>query len=281
MSNNFLVFAGIAPHPPIMVPEVGGAASSEVRGSIDAMRDFTQRIIDSQAESIILISPHAPLQQNSFVAYMDTPLRGDFSGFRAPNVIIETPLDEELLTAITRAAAEENYKVNGIRGFELDHGTLVPLYFLLRNGWRGSVVALGYNFLSNEHHLRFGVCVKQAINALQRPTAFVASGDLSHRLTTNAPAGYFPGAHFFDEEIVNSIKACAPSRIVQVNQDLRRAAGECGYRSMLVLFGAIEGDVLNCEVLHYEAPFGVGYLVAQITASNNANNALTEKTEGD
>jgi aromatic ring-opening dioxygenase LigB subunit len=129
MSNNFLVFAGIAPHPPIMVPEVGGTASSEVRGSIDAMRDFTQRIIDSRAESVVLISPHAPLQQNSFVAYMDAALRGDFSGFRAPDVIIEMPLDEELLTAITRAAAVEGYDVSGIRGFGLDHGTLVPLYF--------------------------------------------------------------------------------------------------------------------------------------------------------
>ncbi|MGI8656349.1 MAG: AmmeMemoRadiSam system protein B [Pyrinomonadaceae bacterium] len=282
MSNNFLVFAGIAPHPPIMVPEVGGAASSEVRGSIDAMRDFTQRIIDSRAESIVLISPHAPLQQNSFVAYMDTPLRGDFSGFRAPNVIIETPLDEELLTAITRAAAEEDYKINGIRGFELDHGTLVPLYFLLRNGWRGSVVALGYNFLSNEHHLRFGACITRTINALQRPTAFVASGDLSHRLTRDAPAGYFRDAHLFDEEIVNSIKACEPSRVVHIDQDLRRAAGECGYRSMLILFGAVQGEeALNCEVLHYEAPFGVGYLVAQIMASDNANKALMEKGTSD
>ncbi len=277
MSNNFLVFAGIAPHPPIMVPEVGGAASSEVRGSVDAMRDFTQRVINSQAESIVLISPHAPLQQNSFVAYMDAPLRGDFSGFRAPDVNIETPLDEELLAAITRAAAVEGYDVSGIRGFGLDHGTLVPLYFLLRNGWRGSVVALGYNFLSNEHHLRFGACVKQAINALQRPTAFVASGDLSHRLTTDAPAGYFRDAHLFDEEIVESINDCEPSRVVHIDQDLRRAAGECGYRSMLVLFGAVQDDALNCEVLHYEAPFGVGYLVAQIMASNSGSDALAEK----
>ncbi len=277
MSNNFFVFAGIAPHPPIMIPEVGGAASSEVRGSIDAMRDFTQRIIASRAESIVLISPHAPLQQNSFVAYMDTPLRGDFSGFRAPGVIIETPLDEELLEAIGRAAAVEGYKVSGIRGFELDHGTLVPLYFLLRNGWRGSVVALGYNFLSNEHHVRFGACVKQAINELQRPTAFVASGDLSHKLTPDAPAGYFHDAHLFDEEIVESINACEPSRVVHIDQDLRSAAGECGYRSMLVLFGAVQRGALNCEVLHYEAPFGVGYLVAQIMASNNASDTLTKK----
>lgn len=269
MPNNFIVFAGIAPHPPIMVPEVGGAASTEVRGSIDAMRDFTERVIASRAESIVLISPHAPLRERSFVAYMDAQLQGDFSRFRAPEVTIEAALDEELLAAISRTAAEEGYEVYGIQGFELDHGTLVPLYFLLRNGWRGRVVALGYNFLSNEDHLRFGACIRRAVDALQRPMAFIASGDLSHRLSPEAPAGYYRNAHLFDEEIVNSIAACVPSRVVNMDQDLRKAAGECGYRSMLILFGALENADLNCEVLHYEAPFGVGYMVAQLAASIN------------
>ncbi len=272
MPNNFIVFAGIAPHPPIMVPEVGGAASTEVRGSIDAMRDFTGRVIASRAESIVLISPHAPLKERSFVAYMDAQLRGDFARFRAPEVTIEAALDEELLAAISRTAAEEGYEVFGIEGFELDHGTLVPLYFLLRNGWRGSVVALGYNYLSNEDHLRFGACIRRAVDALQRPMAFIASGDLSHRLTPEAPAGYFRHAHLFDEEIINSIAACVPLRVVNMDQELRKAAGECGYRSMLILFGALEEADLNCEVLHYEAPFGVGYMVAQLAASISEDN---------
>ena len=41
-------------------------------------------------------------------------------------------------------------------------------------------------------------------------------------------------------------------------------AGECGYRSMLVAFGVTESAAQDYEVLHYEAPFGVGYMVAQI-----------------
>ena len=56
----------------------------------------------------------------------------------------------------------------------------------------------------------------------------------------------------------------APERIVNIDQDLRRLAGECGYRSMLVSFGVADGLETACEVLNYEAPFGVGYLVAQV-----------------
>ncbi len=253
-----------------MVPEVGREAAAEVRGSIDAMRDFTERLIESGAETVVIISPHAPLEARAFVAYHDATLRGDFGNFRAPATKVEAPLDEELLRSIMQAADEQGYEVTGIKGYELDHGTAVPLYFLQRNGWRGSVVALGYNFLSNEDHLRFGSCIRGAVEALERPTALVASGDLSHRLKPSAPAGYQPQAHLFDEEIVNSLRDCQPERIIGIDQDLRKLAGECGYRSMLIAFGATQALQSNCEVLHYEAPFGVGYMVAQLVQAHGA-----------
>ncbi len=268
MTASYLVFAGIAPHPPIMVPEVGREAAAEVRGSIDAMREFTERLVASGAKSVVMISPHAPLDPRAFVAYDEPKLYGDFGDFRAPGTAVEAPLDKELSDAITRAASEEGYEVARVRGVELDHGTAVPLYFLLRNGWRGSLVALGYTFLSNEDHLRFGSCIKRAIDQTMRPVALVASGDLSHRLKPGAPAGFNAEAHLFDEEVVASLRACEPERIVKIDQNLRRQAGECGYRSMLVAFGATEEIETACEVLHYEAPFGVGYMVAQLTRAS-------------
>ncbi len=263
--DSAIVFSGIAPHPPIMVPEVGGQAVVEVRESIAAMAELTRRIIRSGAETVVLISPHAPLDAQAFVAYHTPQLYGDFANFRAPEAQIEFPLDEELLEAITRTAAADDYEVMGLTDYALDHGTAVPLYFLDRYGWRGRVVALGYSFLSNEDHLKFGNCIRKAADAVGRPLAFVASGDLSHRLKPEAPAGYNPAAYRFDEEVVDALQQNSPDRILRIDQDLRRTAGECGYRSMLVALGATEGLPRACEVLHYEAPFGVGYLVAQLT----------------
>src|ERR1041385_5370594 len=130
-----LVFAGIAPHPPIMVPEVGRDAIAEVCSSIEGMAELTQRLIASQAETVIIISPHAPLEREAFVAYEGPQLHGDFANFRAPTATMNAALDDELLNEITRAAANEQLMVMKIRGFDLDHGTAVPLYFLQHNGW--------------------------------------------------------------------------------------------------------------------------------------------------
>ena len=263
MANSSVVFVGIAPHPPIMVPEVGGEMIAEVRGSIDAMRELTERVIACGAETVVTISPHAPLEARAFVAYDGPEVYGDFANFRAPQATVGAPVDEELLAAIKEHAALGGYAVNALKGRALDHGTAVPLYFLLRNGWDGRVVSLGYCFLSDEDHVRFGECVRRACDAVGRRVAFIASGDLSHRLKPDAPAGYNPEAHLFDEEVVEAISACAPNNIAKIDPALRRLAGECGYRSMLTALGVSEGE--GCEVLHYEAPFGVGYLVAQIS----------------
>jgi AmmeMemoRadiSam system protein A/AmmeMemoRadiSam system protein B len=264
-NESAIVFSGIVPHPPIMVPEVGGDAIAEVRGSIDAMAELTRRIIETGAETVVLISPHAPLDPRAFVAYHSLNLWGDFAKFHAPAAQVEFPLDQELLETIIKTAAQEEYEVLSLGNYDLDHGTAVPLYFLSRNGWNGRVVALGYSFLSNEDHLRFGACIRKAVDAAGRSVAFVASGDLSHRLKPEAPAGYSPTAYRFDDEVVKALHENSPARIIDIDQDLRRTAGECGFRSMLVALGATGGLPEACEVLNYEAPFGVGYLVAQLT----------------
>ena len=271
--NSFLVFTGIAPHPPIMVPEVGGDAIVDVKDSIDAMAEFTRRLIASGAETVVVISPHAPLETQSFVAYHGPTLRGDFGRFRAPDAQFSAEVDDELLSAITTSAGTENFRLTRIAEPILDHGTAVPLYFLIANGWKGKVVALGYSFLSNHDHLRFGACIKNAVDEVRRRVAFVASGDLSHRLKPHAPAGYDVDAHLFDEEVVGAIRASQPLRIPEIDHNLRKLAGECGYRSMLVAIGAA-GDLENsCEVINYEAPFGVGYMVAQLTLNATKNDA--------
>ena len=267
-----LVFSGVAPHPPIMVPEVGRESARDVRRSIEAMEELTKRIIGSGAESVVLISPHAPLEPQAFVAYSGTSVYGDFKLFRAPRTLVEAPVDHKLLQTITDSAAAEGLAVVALEDFDLDHGTAVPLYFLQRNGWVGSVVALGYSFLSNSDHLRFGRSIAKAAEAVGYPVAFIASGDLSHRLKPDAPAGFDPSAHLFDEEVVVALETNEPRRIIDIDHDLRRLAGECGYRSLLVALGATGDLPAECEVLSYEAPFGVGYLVAQLTGKATVAN---------
>ncbi len=96
---------------------------------------------------------------------------------------------------------------------------------------------------------------------------FVASGDLSHRLTRTAPAGYDPRGKDFDETVVELMRIGDFAALTALDRDLVHGAGECGLRSLVALGGFLGDEATSDpEVYSYEGPFGVGYLVARFGA---------------
>jgi len=89
----------------------------------------------------------------------------------------------------------------------------------------------------------------------------IASGDLSHRLP-NAGSNANPFGQEFDEKLIEALKNRKTREVLSFDEELVEEASECGYRSILILLGALSGKKYKTEVLSYEAPFGVGYLVA-------------------
>jgi AmmeMemoRadiSam system protein B len=264
-----IVFAGIAPHPPLLVPEVGRARIEQVTDSQSAMREFSRRLIDTHPETVVVISPHSPIDPHVFTARSSAELRGDFREFHAPDVELAFNNDLEMIEAIRRAAGDEGVAFSKLqRDYRLDHGAMVPLYYLHKAGWAGPVVVIGFTIQSNETHLAFGRAIARAARSLNRRTALVASGDLSHRLIVGGPYEYEPTAHLFDEQIVEAIATGDAGNIVNLDPKLRERAGECGYRSIVIALGSVDENLRDHQVLSYEGPFGVGYMVAVIADEN-------------
>jgi AmmeMemoRadiSam system protein B len=258
-----IVFAGIAPHPPLLVPEIGGSRIERVADSQHALRDFSLRVIRTNPDTVMVISPHSPLDSRVFTARPAPELAGDFRQFSAPAVRLAFPNDLEMIEAIKQSAKVEGVELRTLdRDYSLDHGALVPLYYLHEAGWRGQTVVIGFTLQSNEKHLAFGRAIATAAAALNRRVALVASGDLSHRLIVDGPYEFEPTAHLFDEQIVDAIARGDPSGVLNIDPDLRERAGECGYRSIVIALGSVGEQASDHQVLSYEGPFGVGYMVA-------------------
>ncbi|HST21228.1 MAG TPA: AmmeMemoRadiSam system protein B [Blastocatellia bacterium] len=264
-----IVFAGIAPHPPLLVPEVGRDRIEQVATSQSALREFSRRLIDTHPETVIVISPHSPFDPHVFTARATAELRGDFREFQASQVELVFRNDLEMIEAIERAANDEGVAFSKLaRDYPLDHGALVPLYYLHEAGWDGPIVVLGFTVQSNKTHLAFGRAIARAASSLNRRAALVASGDLSHRLIIGGPYEYEPTAHLFDEQIVEAIATGVSDNIINIDQKLRERAGECGYRSIVIALGSVDENPRDHQVLSYEGPFGVGYMVAVIVDEN-------------
>lgn len=266
--------AFIVPHPPILLPEVGRGEERRIQATADAYREAARRIAQFKPDTIVLASPHATLYADYFHISPGRRAEGDLRQFHAPDVTVKAEYDEALVKAIADAAKAARILAGtlGERERELDHGTVIPLRFLDQAGVKAKVVRMGLSGLSPLMHYRLGACVAQAAQALGRNIVFVASGDLSHKLSAEGPYGFAPEGPRFDEEIVKAITDGDFLKFLSFEPDFAEAAAECGLRSCILLAGVLDGLAVKPELLSYEGPFGVGYAVAafEVTGGDNS-----------
>ena len=262
MSTEQLKFASISPHPPIIVPTIGSPADLEkVSKTISAMEKLAEIFAKSAPDTVIVISPHGPIDFNRFTINDSPTLVGHFYNFGDFQTELIFKNDLELVEKIKNECAEKKIPLRSVALNEIDHGALVPLYYLSQKHPNFKLVHLAYSMLDLETHFKFGQILPLLTTAHNDRIGIIASGDLSHRLTSDAPAGYSPRGKEFDEKIVELLKKKDVKGILNMDPDLVEEAGECGYRSIIILLGALDGLNWQPELLSYEAPFGVGYLV--------------------
>ncbi len=256
----------IAPHPPIMVEAVGGSRSSVTSASLEALRTAEQVLSAFDPDTVVIMSPHAPAFADAFAVDTAAEASGSFGQFGAPGARFtyrgDPTFARELLARLASAGipAVDRALDSNLDSGHLDHGVLVPMSFLDPLG-RWPLVVLSLSYLPYETHRRVGEIVAQTADALARRVAFVASGDCSHRLTRDAPAGYSPRAKELDEALVERVGRGDFVGLMHLDPDVVEAGGECGLRSFITLGGFLGADP-PARVLAYEAPWGVGYMTA-------------------
>jgi AmmeMemoRadiSam system protein A len=264
------VCAVLMPHAPILVPQVGGGRGGAAQASGRAMREAAARLIGFQPESLVLISPHSPRQPRAFGLWAGERLHGSFARFNAPGAQVSLPNDTSLARQIVTEAGQRGLATWMIRGQSLDHGALVPLWFLAQAGWAGPTVVLSLMDLAEGGLEELGKAITAAARASHRRIAIVASGDMSHRLAADAPCGFHPDAHQFDESFIGFIRDGDYHAIASITPALRQLAAEDAVDSTLVAAAAVDWRPAGHKLLNYEAPFGVGYGVAILFAADSA-----------
>ncbi len=267
-----LEIIGIAPHPPIIIPEIGRGEIKKAQKTVDGMKKLSGYIRQQNPELTVVISPHGKIHADGPAVLTEKQLSGNLGQFGFPGIQLEMENDLQLIELLIDEASSEPVKpaLLGDSGpgilsaGNLDHGALVPLHYLQEAGAKTAGVLVSVSFQPYDLLYRFGTVLRKAIDRRGVPTAVVASGDLSHRLSPGAPAGYNPRGADFDRQLVNYLKDGRVKEILNFDQHLVEEAGECGLRSFIIALGLLKGEDFRSEIISYEGPFGVGYLVAAL-----------------
>jgi len=224
-----IVFAAIAPHPPILLPSVGSQADRQkVKKTLDSLEFLAEKFKEANPDLIIISSPHR-----------------DWG--------IKVPL-HFLISNVKYQISKLQFKVQNYQTPD-NVGPLASEDFI--------IYPILTTFNSPKQHFEWGKQFYLKIVNCKLKIALIASGDLSHCLKADGPYGFNPDGPKFDKALINALKKKDIETILKLD-DKYPQAGECGLRSFCFLLGVLKESGLNWqpEILSYEGPFGVGYLVA-------------------
>lgn len=256
-----ILAAFMVPHPPMIVPAVGAGREADIQETIDVYDKVAEEIASLEPETIVITSPHSVMYADYFHISPGKGAKGSFAGFHAPQVKFEEAYDEELAECICHEAARKEFPAGtmGERDAKLDHGTMVPLWFIRKKYSKGRIVRIGLSGLPLTDHYQFGMMIRDAACALGRRTVFVASGDLSHKLQPYGPYGISPEGPKYDRRIMDVCSRGAFGELLDFDEVFCEKAAECGHRSFVIMAGALDGKKISAKALSHQDVTGVGY----------------------
>jgi len=253
----------IVPHPPLVIPGIGSGEKELVHDTINAYHTIAKEIAKIKPDTIILSSPHAKLYQDYFHISPKSKGIGNFSQFGAPSISFNVDYDESLVNEISKKAEQVGIPAGTFGGIDLalDHGTMVPLFFINQYYEAYKLVRISPSGLSSSKHYQFGKLI-QSVIPNDKKVVWVASGDLSHKLKKDGPYGLSKEGPIFDKKLTDAIAIGDFGKLLSFDSRFTRKAAECGLTSFIMMAGSIDGLQIEPNLLSYEGPFGVGYAVA-------------------
>ncbi len=261
----------LLPHPPVLIPVVGQGREAEASATINACREAAALIARIKPETLVILSPHAPLFRDYVYVYNGSFLSGNFANFGASFPVMRFEQDTEFRTLLVNNLNKDGIQAGSLEketfgipdtGKELDHGVLVPLHFINEAYSSFKIVALASASYSVKDQYRIGVHIRKAADAAGRRVCIIASGDMSHKVNRESPYGAVREGALFDKALTDALRNSDTASLLTIDPVLREKGAECGYGSIVILCGAFDQVPLKTELIGYEAPFGIGYCVA-------------------
>jgi len=261
-----VVIAALLPHAPIISPPVAGPRAPEVAATTAACMTVGGAVVEANPTAVVITSPHGARHPTDLTLHTAAHLAGDLGRFGAPEVQVTLPGAVELAEAIVESGVP-GVAVRPLASGGLEYSTVVPLSFLYAAGWRGPTLVVGLPYPGEGDPAVIGEAVARGANRLGLGIGIIASGDMSHRLTRDAPAGFDPDGPRYDAQVASLLRAGDLHGLRDLDPTLLARAGEDCLDSLLFGAGALGFETRAPHLLSYEGPFGVGYGVAILAAA--------------
>ena len=256
-----LLAAFMVPHPPLIVPAIGKGGEKQIAETTKAYGQAAGEIAALRPDTVVVTSPHAVMYADYFHVSPGDGAKGSFARFGAPDVRFAESYDTAFVKRLCQLAEAEGLPAGtlGERDAALDHGVMVPLWFLRSRYAGGKLVRIGLSGLPLTDHYRLGQLIARAAAETEKRVVLIASGDLSHKLQDYGPYGFAPEGPAYDRRIMDVCGRAAFGELLDFDETFCDKAAECGHRSFVIMAGALDGLRVKATALSHQDVTGVGY----------------------
>ena len=262
----------MVPHPPLIIPEIGKGGEEQIKKTTESYEIVAKEISELKPDTIIISSPHTIMYGDYFHITNANKVSGDFSNFNASNISFEEEQDIELIEEIENISKKYNFPAGRTKDIELDHGTMIPLYFIRKYYKEGKIIVLGPSGLPLIDNYMMGIIIKEAVNNLNKKVVYIASGDLSHKLQPHGPYGFCNEGVEYDKRIMEVCSNTNFNELLNFEESFLDKAAECGHRSFTIMSGTLDGLNVKAKYLSHEDITGVGYGIITFTPQDKNDN---------
>ena len=269
-----LVYACIAPHGGEIIPELAPkSVLPKFEKTRIAMRALAKRISEAHPDTVVIASPHNLRLVSRIAVVVSENSSGTLKGANR-SVFLRASCDVDFGKLLLGESEKEGLPVVGANhgtatgsssDMQMDWGTLVPLWFVLKERKLKSKILivtpsreipLGKNFL-------FGRLLGRLMNKNRREKyAFIASADQAHAHSRTGPYGYSPAAAKYDEMVLDAIRGNNLKRILRMRSEFVENAKPDSLWQMVMLAGINEAIPLRSQLLSYQVPSYYGMACA-------------------
>ncbi len=257
-----IVFSAFTPHSPLLLETISKERFHDFDDTLSGLSDLEQSLLASKPDVIVTLSSHNHFHETAFSINLNDRYTISFSEFGDRATTKQFVPDLELITQIQRRMRSEDFQFTLDSNPLLDHGSGIPLYLLTKE-LSTKIVPISYSGLDVKSHIAFGRILKDLFSHSSKRIAVIASGDLSHSLSSTAPMGFKKEGQQFDDAILEAVRNVSSAKLLTIPHHVVQESSECAYRPLLILFGMLERMHVRPDIRSYEAPNGVGYLVVE------------------
>lgn len=261
-----LVFSAFVPNSPLLLPSIHKESASKIQKTSDALDALADELYATHPETIVLISEHPTIYKKCFSINVADPFTFDLSDFGDLGFKMTFHPNIRLIDKLQRSLRTMGLSCTLTSDEALHYASAVPLARLAQK-LNVQLVPICYNEKSPKEHFQFGQAIKDEIINSKKRIAVIAAGDMSHALSSSAPAGFTKEGEQFDAAVQELLSQKNTSGLISMDEHVVQQAHERSYRPLLILMGLLDRISYKPDILSYEAPLGVGYLTVEFKLS--------------